>query len=238
MDAWLLRFGLVASHTLGQCQDQLCHVCLSQARLSRCRWHGRAHSKNLGGPVKSFLLALRYDCRDSHYLLSFTGLGISAIETVYITPNVCERCGEKSAAVLGGKSSRPAERQLPRKPLLLGTWVNKGKKKGRECYKRSRPSIVPAQTNLERAYIPSYLARSPRVANPVYGVGRGSALEEVIEAAVLCHLKVYGSVYTARESDARGGWLRDPTFLSNRYRNRRRSSRPDTQPGTAAWWRQ
>src|SRR3712207_2017528 len=62
IDAWLVRFGLQAGHTLGQCQDQLCHVCLSYDRLRLCRWHGRTYSKNLGGPVKGFLLPLRYDC--------------------------------------------------------------------------------------------------------------------------------------------------------------------------------
>jgi hypothetical protein len=88
---------------------------------------------------------------------------------------------------------------IPRTP------VNKGKREGRGHYKRPRPSIVPAEKNLERAYLISYLARSPRVANLVHGVRHGSALEEVIEAAVLCHLKVNGSLYTAREGGGRVG---------------------------------
>src|SRR5215204_2343818 len=71
IDACLVRFGLVARHTLGQCQDQLCHVCLSYDWLDLCRWHGWAHSKDLGGAVKSFLSPLRYDYRLTHYLLSF-----------------------------------------------------------------------------------------------------------------------------------------------------------------------
>lgn len=90
IDACLVRFPLPAGHTLGQCQDQLCHVCLSCPPLSRCRWQGRAHSEDLGGAVKSFLLAPGYYYRVSHYLLSSSELGISTIETVYITPNASD----------------------------------------------------------------------------------------------------------------------------------------------------
>ena len=48
----------------------------SPARLVLYRWHGRAHSKNLGGPVKSFLSPHRYDYRLSHALLLYERPGV------------------------------------------------------------------------------------------------------------------------------------------------------------------